>query len=261
MHVCTGTTNANRVFAGRCGKCNGRCSRRLRIHTLQSSVTLCAIGSAGPRVPLCSPREHAGTLRLAAGWLAGLLQHVMLCTRKQRTQWRRIPQAAADCFGCRWFQMFQTQLDDALRVHQRELNVARDNYSHEIKERRRSAQLSPSNRRATHACAHSGARAHRRQRTCRVRSYADASNRCSNGRVRCRLHNIVLELRGNIRVFARARPSFEGEKNHLAFPQARSRSSHPRTDPSISNRREPANTRACPCVCVYRRWQHSSGDA
>jgi hypothetical protein len=67
-------------------------------------------------------------------------------------------------------QMFQTQLDDALRIHQRELNLARDNYSNEIKERRR-------------------------------------------------LHNIVLELRGNIRVFARARPSFEGEKNHLAFPQ------------------------------------------
>ncbi len=45
-------------------------------------------------------------------------------------------------FRLRWFQMFQTQLDDALRVHQRELNIARDNYSHEIKERRRSAQLS-----------------------------------------------------------------------------------------------------------------------
>ena len=80
--------------------------------------------------------------RYACAALAGWLQHVMLCTRKQRTQWRRIPQAAADCFGCRWFQMFQTQLDDALRVHQRELNIARDNYSHEIKERRRSAQLS-----------------------------------------------------------------------------------------------------------------------
>ncbi len=66
--------NANRVYAGRCGKCNGRCSRRLRIHTLQSSVTLCAIGSAGPRVPLCSPREHAGTPGLR--WLAGWLQHV-----------------------------------------------------------------------------------------------------------------------------------------------------------------------------------------
>ena len=127
-----------------------------------------------------SALQSPGTCRHAwaalAGWLAGWLAGYSMCTRKQRTQWRRIPQAAADCFGCRWFQMFQTQLDDALRVHQRELNIARDNYSHEIKERRRSAQLSPSNRRATHACAHSGARAHRRQRTCRVRSYADASN-------------------------------------------------------------------------------------
>ena len=176
MHVCTGTTaqgtlataiigaNANRVYAGRCGKCNGKCSCRLRIHTLQSSVTLCAIGSAGPRVPLCSPREHAGTQLLRytldwlAGWLAGWLQHV---PAQQRTQWLRIPQAAADCFGCGGFQMFQTQLDDALRVHQRELNIARDNYSHEIKERRRSAQ--PSNRLAT--CMRARTRAHARART------------------------------------------------------------------------------------------------
>jgi hypothetical protein len=37
---------------------------------------------------------------------------------------------------------------------------------------------------------------------------------------RRKLHNTILELRGNIRVFVRARPCFIGESNCLAFPRA-----------------------------------------
>ena len=37
---------------------------------------------------------------------------------------------------------------------------------------------------------------------------------------RRRLHNVILELRGNIRVFVRARPPFAGEQNYLFFPRA-----------------------------------------
>ena len=37
---------------------------------------------------------------------------------------------------------------------------------------------------------------------------------------RRRLHNVILELRGNIRVFVRARPPFAGESNFLFFPRA-----------------------------------------
>ena len=272
MHVCTGTTAQSGHARNRYNRSQCESGLRGPVRQMQRqmqppvahtySADQCDIVRDWVGRSSSSALQSPGTCRhawAALRWLAALAT-ACARTRKQRTQWRRIPQAAADCFGRRWFQMFQTQLDDALRVHQRELNIARDNYSHEIKERRRSAQPSS---------AHPTVLQHAHART-RTRAQAAANMQGSFVRRRiqsvlqsvcCRLHNIVLELRGNIRVFARARPSFEGEKNHLAFPQARSRSSHPHPDPSISNRREPANTRACPCVCVYRRWQHSSGDA
>jgi hypothetical protein len=45
-------------------------------------------------------------------------------------------------------------------------------------------------------------------------------NYASEIQERRRLHNVILELRGNIRVFVRARPPFAGEQNYLFFPRA-----------------------------------------
>ena len=156
MHVCTGTTAQLGHARNRYNRSQYESGFRGPVRQMQRqmqppvahtySAEQCDIVRDWVGRSSSSALQSPGTCRHAwaalAGWLAGWL--ATACARASSAHngggYRRRQRTVSAAGG--WFQMFQTQLDDALRVHQRELNIARDNYSHEIKERRRSAQLS-----------------------------------------------------------------------------------------------------------------------